>query len=422
MPPPPPFLVVGFEGRPVARLALPQDATPGLPGRSFAADGTHLLAVVSNTARPARVIPLAGGPPRQLGEARAPETPLGWSPDGGSLLFATKLDGREAIMSAPVAGGAAREIGPMPDRGPAERNAWRNPITFSADGRYLTYSRPTPGSQDRTLVMRPVAGGGERVVTTSLLYHSGFRLVGPGGTPNVAGADFLYLERSGDRAELRAIPPEGTSRLIRSFAAADVGMGKSKGVFGEWVAYVHQPEGQQPGWGTTDPVNHPLRIVVARGPEGVPKEVAAVPGVAAYDDIVWSPDGRWIAATTFADSSQGAGIKVLVVGVSPDGDVSSPARLIDTPITGSAWSLQWLPDGTAVTLYGQSPPDMDFDIWLIPVRNSGRATSLTRDEGTGITYSLLSPDGRYVAYQASVERGASLWLADLGDALQGIRP
>jgi hypothetical protein len=182
-------------------------------------------------------------------------------------------------------------------------------------------------------------------------------------------------------------------------------MGKSKGVFGEWVAYVHQPEGQQPGWGTTDPVNHPLRIVVARGPEGVPKEVAAVPGVAAYDDIVWSPDGRWIAATTFADSSQGAGIKVLVVGVSPDGDVSSPARLIDTPITGSAWSLQGLPDGTAVTLYGQSPPDMDFDIWLIPVRNSGRATSLTRDEGTGITYSLLSPDGRYVASRRRSNEG-----------------
>jgi len=417
----PPFLVVSFEGRPVARVALPQGAAPDLPGRSFTDDGKRLLAVVSNTAHPMRVLPVAGGAARQLGEARAPEVPLGWSPEGNAVLFATKLDGREAIMSVPVAGGAAREIGPMPDRGPATRDAWRNPITFSADGRHLTYSRPTPGSGDRTLVVRPVAGGEERVITPSLMYHSGFRLVGPGGTPNIAGTDFLYLERKGDRAELRAIPPEGASRLLRSFAATDVGIAKSKGVFEDWVAYVHAPDGQQPGWGTTDPVNAPLRIVVARGPGGTPKEVAAVPGVAAYDDIVWSPDGRWIAATTFADSSQGGGIKVLLVGVTPEGNVSSPARLIDTPIDGSAWGLQWLPDGSAVTLYGQSPPDMDFDIWLVPVRNSGRPVSLTRDEGNGIVYSLLSPDGRYVAYQASIQRGASLWLADLGDALMRIR-
>jgi len=416
----PPFLVVSMEGHPVARVALPQGATPGLPGRSFTADGKRLLAVVSNTAHPVRVMPVAGGPARQLGEARAPEVPLGWSPDGSALLFATKLDGREAIMSAPVTGGAAREIGPMPDRGPAVRGAWRNPITFSADGHYLTYSRPTPGSSDRTLVVRPVAGGEERIITTALMYHSGFRLVGPGGTPNIAGRDFLYWERNGDSAALRAVTPEGASRLIRSFAANDVGMGKSKGVFGDWVAYVRYPDGQQVGFGSADPVHQPLPIVVAHGPAGTPKEVAAMAGIV-YDDIVWSPDGRWIAATAFADSSQGGGIKVLLVGVTAEGNVSSPARLIDTPIEGSAWSLQWLPDGSAVTLYGQSAPDMDFDIWLVPVRSSERPISLTRDEGTGIVYSLLSPDGRYVAYQASVERGASLWLADLGDWLAQVR-
>ena len=54
--------------------------------------------------------------------------------------------------------------------------------------------------------------GEGRVVTRSLIYHEAFRLVGPGGTPNIAGTDFLYLERNGDHVELRAVPPEGPSR------------------------------------------------------------------------------------------------------------------------------------------------------------------------------------------------------------------
>ncbi len=107
---------------------------------------------------------------------------------------------------------------------------------------------------------------------------------------------------------------------------------------------------------------------------------------------------------------------VLVVGVGTDGEVSVPARLIDTPIDLTAWALRWLPDGSAVTLYGQSPPDLDFDIWLVPVQNGGRPQVLTRDETNGIGFNTVSPDGKYVAYQTSVRRGSSLWLADLGDA------
>jgi len=266
-------------------------------------------------------------------------------------------------------------------------------------------------------VIRPVGGGQERIVTPSLIYHEAFGLVGPGGTPNVAGSDFLYLERKGDQVELRATPPQGPSRLMRAFPVSEVGRGQKKGVFEDWVAYAHYEGGFQ--LGVQNPSSHPT-ILVARGAGGIPKEVAAVPGVAAYDDIVWSPDGRWIAATTYVTSETDY-IKVLVVGVAPEGDVSTPARLIDTPIIGSAWGLRWLPDGSAVTLYGQSEPDWGFDIWLVPVRNGGRPSQLTRDEQDGVGLNTLSPDGRHVAYQAHVQRGSSLWLADLGDALERLR-
>lgn len=413
-----PLEIQTYDGRPVARLGLPQNARAARWIPPFSQDGRHLLTVVSDVARSVRLLPIEGGPPRQLGEASGGEYLLGWSPDGEEVLFASVLNGRTAIMSAPVEGGAAREISPMPDRGPSVSDRWANPVTFSPDGRYLTYSTPTPGSTDRTLVVRSMANGEDRVITNSLFYHEAFRLVGPGGTSNRAGDEFLYLERNGDQVELKATPPVGPSRLLRSFPLAEGQWGK--GVFGDRVAYAAGDE--EPGEGISSRWPPP-RIVVAQGPGGVPREVASLEA-ATFDDIVWSPDGRWIAATTFVIGDpeeasavdEGGYIKVLVVGVGPDGEVTVPARLIDTPTTGSAWDLRWLPDGSAVILYGQSLPDFAFDIFLVPVQNGGRPQVLTRDETGGIGFNTLSPDGKYVAYQTSVRRGSSLWLADLGDA------
>jgi Tol biopolymer transport system component len=412
-----PFEIQAYDGESVARLALPEDARVDQPGRAFSSDGRRLLAVVSNTASPVRILPVAGGPPRQLGDSRATEVPWGWSPDGREVLFSTAIDGRQVIMSAPVDGGAAREVGPMPYRERVPWDAWAFPITFSADGRFLTYSRPTEGSPDRTLVVRPVAGGEERVITRSLFSHEAIDLTGPGGTPNRAGNAFLYLERNGRRVELRAAPPEGSSRLIRSFPESEGELPKS--VFENRVAYLGGRNGTPPS--PLDPSAPPPVIFVADGPDGAAKEVAAVPGIWVLEDVVWSPDGRWIAGVAYVGTGRDDfTIKILLVGVTPEGDVSSPPRLIDTPLIWAAWELHWLPDGSAVTLYGMTPPDGALHIWLIPVQNNGRPVQLTRDEQDGIVLHTLSPDGRFLAYQAEVQRGSSLWLADLGDALKNL--
>lgn len=407
-----PTEVQSYDGRPFARLALPDGAEIPGPSPTFTPDGRHLVVVVPNSATPVRVVPVAGGPARQLGEARTMEFPLGWSPDGNDVIFSTPLDGRMAIMRAPVAGGAAREVGPLPDRGRLPQNHWGLPIIFSPDLRYLSYSKPTAGSNERTLIVRPVAGGEERVVTRSLI-DAGHGLRGRGGTPHLDGDEFLYLEKRGDEKELRATTPEGPSRLIRSFPLSEGDL--PKGVFGTRVAYTT---------GSVSNGNHSedhTPILVADGPDGVAKEVANLPGVAAYDDIAWSPDGRWIAATAYADTGDPDNyIRILLVGVGPDGEVTTPARLVYTPIIWAAWALSWLPDGSAVTLTGQSPPDGRFDQWLVPVRDQGRPVALTRDDPDGIGFSVLSPDGQYLAYEAFVERGSSIWLADLGDALKGI--
>ena len=411
-----PLEIQGYDGSSISRIALPQGAGVEAPGRTFASDGRHLLTVVSSAVSPIHLVTVAGGTPRQLGEARPGEWPLGWSADGNDIFVATPIEGRQVIMRVSVKSGAAREVGPMPDRGPPRGEWGVNPVTFSPDRRYLTYSRPTPGGLDRTLVVRPVAGGDERVITRSLFSHDAIGLVGPGGTPNISGEDFLYMERQADSVRLFATPPSGPSRLIRSFPVA-VGRA-AKSVFGQRVAYA--PSGPVLLSGT-DSGTHglPGQILVADGPYGAAKEVAALPDVKGFNDIVWSPDGRWIAASAYvAASPKGYTIKILVVGVTPSGDVFAPPRLIDTPIIYALWGLQWLPDGSAVIVTGQSPPTGRLDIWLVPLRNGGSPVALTSSETDPVLFNVLSPDGRHVAYRTWKDRGTSLWLADLGDALQ----
>ena len=233
------------------------------------------------------------------------------------------------------------------------------------------------------------------------------------------GEMFLYREAAGDGAyELRATPVEGPSRLIRkgTLRSAPNPVSPPFGVFEDRVVY--GKGGSRTDLSPSNP-DSIARILVAKGPEGEMKEVAALPGAWTFDDIVFSFDGQWIAANAYYVREDGGCCvtKVVVVGVTEEGEVSVPARAIDTPIPGSAWSLRWLPDQSAVILYGQRLPDWGFDVFLIPVRNGGRPVALTRDDPDHVDFNLLSPDGKYVAYQAFVDRGTSLWLADLGEAL-----
>lgn len=417
-----PYEIRDYFGTPLARIVLPENASTMGAGLTFSADETKLLAVVSNEVSPLRVLPVEGGSPRQIGETQGSEKPLGWSPDGQEILFATSVDGRISIMSAPVEGGAAREVGPIPDPGALGGSGWSNPLIISSDGHYVFYySRPNPGTQYRTLFVRPIEGGESRIISDSVRAWGAFGLAGRGGTPLMDGESFLYGKVVGDReVELRATPPEGPSRLLRQDPLPSPEFPYfAMGVFGDRVVYGKDGSRTDPNPSNPDDI---AGILVAKGPEGEMKEVASLPGAVTFDDIVFSYDGRWIAANTYYIGEDGdcCVTKVVVVGVTEDGEVSVPARAIDTPIPGSAWSLRWLPDQSAVILYGQRLPDWDFDVFLIPVRNGGRPVALTRDDPDYVDINLLSPDGKYIAYQAFVDRGTSLWLADLGNALANL--
>jgi len=71
----------------------------------------------------------------------------------------------------------------------------------------------------------------------------------------------------------------------------------------------------------------------------------------------------------------------------------------------------------AATIFAQTLPDYGTDVWLFSTREGEPPVAITRDENSEFWYYQPSPDGRYIAYTGEIQRGSSLWLVDLGDAL-----
>jgi Tol biopolymer transport system component len=382
-----------WDERPLARVALPREMQ--LSG--FTSDGRYLMTKIQNTVSPLRILPVAGGPMRQLGDARASDTPIGWTPDGQRVIYQTRLDGRIATMAVPVEGGVAEEYTIVPD---LRRNAYRNPVVVSESGRYMAYISRVEGEELKRLNIVRVADGESRQVSDSTAWMRLFGLATPGGGPTM-GDEFLHMERRSNRHELRFTSFDGSSRLLRSFPT-ELGTRTAWGVFGNRVAWV-------------EAVGDSTVILIADGPDAEPRQLAMTYGL--YDDLVFSPDGRWLAASFYlsGDDMENS-FRILLLEMNRDGTAAGAPRLIETTI-GVGWGIHWLPDSQAFTIFAQTIPGWGTDVYRVSVRKGEQPVAITRDEDSEFWYYQLSPDGRYIAYQGEIRRGSSLWLIDLGDAL-----
>lgn len=113
--------------------------------------------------------------------------------------------------------------------------------------------------------------------------RSGLRLggevLGPGGGVT-DGNDFLFVERHGSRVELRASPPEGPSRLVRSVVPglqvelpSDANRGRwfSLGVHGDWVAFAGYPP-------DNPELSAEATLFLSTAEREAPRALASVPG------------------------------------------------------------------------------------------------------------------------------------------------
>jgi Tol biopolymer transport system component len=375
-----PTEVSTFEGRHLTDLPLHRNMIVW----SLAADGRSALATVSDFVAPIRVVPIAGGPARTLTQAREYDAVGGWSPDGTRLGVLTRANGGRTLLDVPIDGSQAAEIATLPEFAGA---------VLSTDRNHLFYFVRDSASGRVNLMVRQLRDGRMREIARDVVYPSPFTS-SPGARP-LDGQDVLYYQRRSDRLELRGCAPEGASRLLRSFPASFVGVRNGFGVHGGRVAWVEE-------------AGDSSALIVAEGPNGAPQRVATVHGQ--LSEPAWSPDGRWIAAG-YHPPGASTPYSVFVVGVTPAGRPSVPARFIPTgprPLSG----IKWLPDGRAVTAVGLGYSTRN-DVFLISLREGDQPINLTRDESSTMWDYALSPDGRYIAYPAEIPRGSSIWRIDL---------
>jgi Tol biopolymer transport system component len=364
----------------------------------FTPDGMGVTTVVRELAAPIFVAPLSGGPGRQISDVRAYERALGWTPENRQVFYRTQLNGREAVLRTPLDGSPTLEI-PLPSEvGDA--------IVPSADGRYLAYALGESADTGRTVMVRRISDGETRVLIDSYVLglRPGRQVLGPGGGPT-DGDEFLYLEREGDRLELRASSPQGPSRLVRAITdtawIAQGGPTPGLGIHGDWVARNYN-------------MGDSAQLILSTTP-GEENVLVTVPG--GLDRVYWSYDRRWIVTGHVTFRGTGFDFDLLLVEVTPEGKLASQPRYLETYARVSN-GIRWLPNNQNIAVSGPSQDRVSNHLWLIPMRDEHAAVEVSLGDPWRIWSTAISPDGRQVAFSEEVPRGSSIWIVDYGEFLR----
>lgn len=375
------FEIASVDGRRLASFVLPEDM---VLASCFTVGGIGCLATTENVASPIKVIPVRGGPVRQLTETRGMEQPLGWTPDGREIVFQSEIDGTKVIMASSVAGGIARQLYRLPPEdwvyGPS-----------LLDGRYVLYG--ARAGADSTVVLTLLdlqTGSGRGITRTPWTAYEAFNA-------SQEGDRFLYAERREGRFEFRSMSPGGESHLLRAFP--DSVFPPILGVRGDRIAYWVESDGTS-------------TLYLASPGTMDAKKVLTFPGSVGQrgsSSPHWSPDGRYLVTGYHRTETNTA--DALVVELDASGKaVGDPRVLGGLPAIGW-WNLTWLPTSDAFVV-------ASMDVWLVPLDPGATPVKLT-EEGSLITGGFaLSPDGQYVAAAPEVRRGGSIWRIDLGAALR----
>lgn len=145
-------------------------------------DGRLLAMILSKSGSPdVFVCNVDGSGLRQLTQTKEDESSPCWSPDGRTVCFATKLDGRRVLARVPAAGGTLQRISTSGISNPSEPD-------WSPDGKWIIFTAQMGGFEICTV---PAGGGEAKVLVAG---------EDPSWAPNSRTVVFARRAKGGQRA------------------------------------------------------------------------------------------------------------------------------------------------------------------------------------------------------------------------------
>jgi len=356
-----------------------------------------------------------------------------FSPDGEFVYFnETDKNNRDgALYRVPVLGGTPQKI---------LEGIWST-ISFSPDGKQITYVRLFPATGESWLVVANADGSGAHTIATRKLpdyYESSGPSWSPDGQRIAVGATTIPESRTSTIVEVpvgggkeHAITPPQWVNLNRVLWTSD-GKGLVVSVWPTWVStgtqlwYISYPDG------ATRPITNDLNGygTISLGLTGDSKTIATV-----QEDVTRT---IWLASPN-QDASQARQISNGKYEGLMSLDGTTDGRIVYLDFSGSAteiWIMkadgtekrQLTSDGFVKATISVSPDGQhilytcyrsgSFDIWRVGL-DGGNPRQLTTNESLAV-YPVGTPDGKWVVFQSFHDGKWALWKVSI-DGGQTIR-
>ena len=365
-------------------------------------DGLFAFAVGDRTVAPVRVVRKTGAS-SNVTAGHGYDVPLAWSADGKRVLYSLGDSTAQSLANvwtrfeeSDISGQNKRSVSLRPTNLTLGATARPLGYAFTSDRRYAAFridsmNRPNAWS----FVVVDLQTGVARTITSHATGKS--ILTGSGDWYATNHGEFLYSERNGDQLDVRAAKPSGETRLIRSIPANALAVA----VEGDDIAYVRL-DGDS------------ASLFAAHGATENAKVVARFLG--RIDEIVWSPDAKWIAATISGHNpAMKTESELAFIPVNTPGQ----PRFISTGLGG--YGAVWTRDASAVFYLKADKAWRQMSVWRYPLRADAVPENVTKNESGMIWQFVPSPDGSAVLIPPERNRGATLWRVDLQQAVQGYR-
>jgi Tol biopolymer transport system component len=364
----------------------------GIQGRLVTVrDRQYLLYAKGESVAPMMLVPVAGGPGRQVGDETCYNWPAGWSADGSRFYVEPICPKSPRSVNIVDLEGRTRGTIPMTQFGEfiSERN-----------GHVLLRNGHTADSTSNAFVSLDLRTGARRILTGPTVWRGA--PLPPGGMYwSMVGEEFYYRQLAGDRVQIRAITATGSSRLIAELPVRG-GTLYMVGVFKNRVAYLQ---------GSADSV--PLKVRNADGPEAT-LGWFKVPGIG-FSTLAWSRDGRQLALAT-SDPEQ----RLVIFRFDTTGAMTGPPKSIVPPFE-YFYEIFWLADGSGFTMIAQPRGAPKTDVAVVRIADPDRPTLLTKDDPHSMWGHALSPDGKYVVYPSERSNGSSVYMVSVDDLLKAAK-